>query len=203
MASTASVLLEDSTPTYCIDPIINEIAKKRASKCLVRGSARDELAYLKNISASDYHRSHELLAYQHFVEDTSNIHRRPCGDADFEYIPLLPLSWRSGYPTSTSCTAGGFCPKSDVIGDPSCSLSGLMADILSIVSSIKISRGQNMDEGIPKFTVASTYNLKTVMAFGLESAARSGPAYSAITSFVTSLSIGMYSQRIISEFPNC
>ena len=186
-----AVYLESYTPTYCIDQNINDIVSKRASKCLIGGSTYGELQLLRNISATDYHHSHELLAYQYFVEMEENIHRRPCSEADFELIPLLPLSWRSGHPTSTSCTAGGFCPKHDVIGDPSCTISNLIKDILSIVTHIKTGRGQNMNEGIPKFTIGSTYNLRTIMAFGLESSTRSGAVYTAITSFITSTSIGM------------
>lgn len=200
VGSTSTILMEGFSPTYCIDPFIKEIVGKRASKCFFGGSALSELAYLRNLSASDYQRSHELLAYQYFINDTSNIHRRSCADADFEYIPMLPISWRSGYPTSTRCTAGGFCPQTEVIGDANCSLKSLITDILSIVSHIKTSRDENMNEGIPKFTVASTYNLKTVMAFGLESAKRSGPVYSAVTSFVTSLSIGKSPRSINPQF---
>ena len=192
VTSTSPIRLEGLSPSYCIDPVVEKIVQKRASKCFFGGSALNELAYLRNISASDYQRSHELLAYHYFVNDPSNIHRLSCDVATFQFIPLLPLSWRSGYPTSTSCTAGGFCPKTEVIGDPSCSLSGLIEDILSIVSYLKNSRNDNMDRGKPKFTVASSYNLKTVMAFGLKSAARSGPVYSAVMSFVTSLSIGKF-----------
>ena len=185
-----AVYLASQTPTYCIDHNVYDIVSKRASKCLIGGSTYGELQLLRNVSATDYHHSHELLAYQYFVEMKDNIHRRPCSEADFELIPLLPLSWRSGHPTSTSCTAGGFCPKHDVIGDPSCSISNLIDDLLSIVTHIKTGRGQNMNEGIPKFTIASTFNLRTVMAFGLQSSARSGAVYTAITSFVTSTSIG-------------
>ena len=141
------------------------------------------------MSATDYHRSHELLAYQYFVEN-ENTHRRPCATADFEYIPLLPLSWRSGYPTSTTCTAGGYCPTYPIIGDPACSMKGLIDGILQIVNHVTTVRQQLMSEGIPKFTVASTYNLRTVMAVGLPSPARSGTVYAAVTSFVTNTLIG-------------
>lgn len=185
-----AVYLESSTPTYCIDPAIYDIVRKRAVKCLAEGSTYGELHLLRNMSVTDYHHSHELLAYRYFVEMKENVHRRSCSEADFELIPLLPLSWRSGHPTSTSCTAGGYCPKHDILGDPSCSIPNFIDGLLSIVAHIKTTRGQSMSEGIPKFTIASTYNLRTIMAFGLPSSSRSGAAYSAVTSFVTSTAIG-------------
>jgi hypothetical protein len=187
----SAIKLASSTPTYCIDQGILKIVKSRAEKCFAGGFVQSELTMLRNFSTADYHRSQELLAYQYFVENVDNIHRRSCDVADFEYIPLLPLSWRSGYPTSTSCTAGGYCPETSTPVGPTCSMNDLILDILSIEKYIKTFRGKNMNEGIPKFTVASTYNLRTVMAFGLGSGAlRSGPVYTAITSFVTSISIG-------------
>lgn len=187
----SAIKLASSTPTYCIDHEILKIVKSRAEKCFMGGLVQSELAMLRNFSTADYHRSQELLAYQYFVENVDNIHRRSCDVADFEYIPLLPLSWRSGYPTSTSCTAGGYCPEISTPAGPTCSVSDLILDLLSIEKYIKTSRGKSMNEGIPKFTVASTYNLRTVMASGLGSGSvRSGPVYSSITSFVTSMSIG-------------
>ena len=185
------IKLVSSTPTYCIDQGIFDIVRSRAEKCFVDGLVQSELAMLRNFSTADYHRSQELLAYQYFVENTNNVHRRPCDVADFEYIPLLPLSWRSGYPTSTSCTAGGHCPKTNTPVGSTCSMSDLILDILSIEKHLRTSRSKNVLEGIPKFTVASTHNLRTVMAFGMNSAVRSGPVHAAVTSFVTSISIGV------------
>lgn len=187
----SAIKLASSTPTYCIDEGIIKIVKSRVEKCFADGNVQSELSMLRNFSTADYHRSHELLAYQYFVENVDNIHRRSCDVADFEYIPLLPLSWRSGYPTSTICTAGGYCPKRSTPVGQTCSMSDLILDALSIEKYIRTSRGKSMNVGIPKFTVASTYNLRTVMAFGLGSGSvRSGPVYAAITSFVTSISIG-------------
>ena len=43
--------------------------------------------------------------------------------------------------------------------------------------------------------MASTYNLRTYMAFGLPSAARSGPTHAAVTAFVTATMIGHYERQ--------
>ena len=181
------VHLQTPTPTYCIDPQILLITNTRAEKCFTGGSSSHELQYLRKISVANYHRAQELLAFQYFVEYKANPYRRPCANADFEFIPLLPLAWRSGIPTSTTCTAGGYCPKKNVTGDAdACSVRGLIDDIVSIVKYIKNDRKQtDLTLGIPKFTVASTYNLRTFMAFGLPSTARSGAIYAAVTAFVT------------------
>lgn len=152
-ASLPSLHLQYGTPTYCIDPQILLIASARAEKCFHRhGSASQELSYLRGVSVADYHRAHELLAFQYFVEYKANPHRRPCESADFEYIPLLPLAWRSGVPTSTSCTAGGYCPRTNVTGDPdACSVKALIDDIVAIVQVLKTDRKQaDLGAGIPK-----------------------------------------------------
>ena len=185
--TTGIVHLQANTPTYCIDPQILLITNTRAEKCFTSGSSSHELHYLRGISVANYHRAQELLAFQYFVEYKANPYRRPCTDADFEFIPLLPLAWRSGIPTSTTCTAGGYCPRKNVTGDvDACSVRGLIDDIVSIVKYIKNDRKQtDLTLGIPKFTVASTYNLRTFMAFGLPNSARSGAIYAAVTAFVT------------------
>ena len=186
------VYLQEETPTYCIDPVIHDIVNERATRCIEGRTIAEELLFLRNISATDYHHSHELLAYQYFVKDRNNLNRRNCSEAEFEFIPILPFSWRSGYPTSTSCTAGGYCPIGTVLGNPTCTTKDFIINLLKIINHIKTTRNQNMKEGIPKFTIASTFNLRTYMAFGLPSAIRSGPTHTAISSFVTSTAIGTY-----------
>ena len=187
--------LKIKSPTYCIDPAILQIINSRATQCFSGNSSVGELDLLRNISVVDYHHSHEILAYQYFVEYKNNPGRRSCDLADMEFIPLLPLAWRSGYPTATGCTAGGYCPQNKVLGSSICSVQRLINDIVEIVKYIKNNRKQDMHEGLPKFTVASTYNLRTYMAFGLPSSVRSGPIHGAITSFVTALSIGHYERQ--------
>ena len=189
LPTTGVLHLQINTPTYCIDPQILLITNTRAEKCFTSGSSSHELQYLRGTSVANYHRAQELLAFQYFVEYKANPFRRPCANADFEYIPLLPLAWRSGIPTSTTCTAGGYCPKKNVTGDvDACSVRGLIDDIVNIVKYIKNDRKQtDLTLGIPKFTVASTYNLRTFMAFGLPNSARSGAIYAAVTAFVTGI----------------
>ena len=77
--------------------------------------------------------------------------------------------------------------KKKVTGDADASsVRGLIDDIVNIVKYIKNDRKQtDLTLGIPKFTVASTYNLRTFMAFGLPNSARSGAIYAAVTAFVT------------------
>ena len=68
----------------------------------------------------------------------------------------------------------------------------LIDGLLKIVKYIKTERGQAMNEGIPKFSVASTFNLRTFMGFGLPSKERTGPIHGAINSFVTSTLLGEF-----------
>jgi hypothetical protein len=187
------------TPTYCVDPKILDIIKSRTMSCFHGGgTAFDEYRHLRNLSVADFHRSHELLAYLYFVEYKDNPHRRPCEQADFEYIPLLPLAWKSDVPTSTYCTAGGYCPRKPRVPNTleACSVRSLINGIIDIVKYVKTVRNQAMDASIPKFTVASTYNLRTFMGYGLPSASRSGPMHAAVTSFVTATHIGHYERQV-------
>ena len=80
----SAIKLASSTPTYCIDEGIIKIVKSRVEKCFADGNVQSELSMLRNFSTADYHRSHELLAYQYFVENVDNIHRRSCDVANFE-----------------------------------------------------------------------------------------------------------------------
>ena len=80
------VHLQTPTPTYCIDPQILLITNTRAEKCFTGGSSSHELQYLRKISVANYHRAQELLAFQYFVEYKANPYRRPCANADFEFI---------------------------------------------------------------------------------------------------------------------
>ncbi len=84
----------DTIPTYYLDPNVVTIFGARAA-CM-RGSAANELSVLRQESASEYFRGHELYAHIFFVEQAlQNPYRRKrIEDAEFEYIPLLPLHWR-------------------------------------------------------------------------------------------------------------
>lgn len=88
-----------SVPTYYIDPRALQIFSARANACLrASGSsagpaqptalALAELALLRQESASEFFRGHELLAYHYFVQaGHANPHRRRSReDAEFEYV---------------------------------------------------------------------------------------------------------------------
>ena len=139
------------TPTYCIDENVLKIFKERIESCLSTGLMQ-ELYDLKRKSTSDFQRAHEILAHDYFM-DPKNPHRKPCDIADFEYIPLLPVSWKAGIPTRTLCTAGGYCPRDDNI-NPACSYTVLINNIMSFVNYVKTVRKKEMGEG----TIALTLN---------------------------------------------
>jgi hypothetical protein len=139
-----------------------------------------ELEYLRQYSATDFQRAHELLAHKYFVED-ANPHRvSDCSTADMEYIPLLPLSWRTGIPTNTLCTSNGFCPPR-FVADPVCSYKRLIEDIVKCVDYVVNVRKQDMAAGPHKFSVASTFNMRTSIGFGLPTNRRAGAIYNAVT----------------------
>lgn len=91
-------------PTYFIDPNLLKLTLARARNCGVHFVndnrtifALEELAYLSTQSASEYFRGHELLAYHYFVENRANNphYREYINDAEMEYIPILPLAWKT------------------------------------------------------------------------------------------------------------
>ena len=89
-------------PTYYIDLKVLDILKRRIN-CLFNSSSTTHILHtLKKRSATEFHRSHELYAYNFFVESIDNPYRRfNYDDADFEYIPLLPLHWLHAYNSSS------------------------------------------------------------------------------------------------------
>jgi hypothetical protein len=168
-----------STPTYCVDSQVIDIFKERWS-CMIDSSAIKELAYLRTQAASDYQRAHELIAHIYFL-DEQNPHRvADCTLADFEYIPLLPLSWRTGMPTNTLCTANGYCPSTSN-PNPLCSYKRLIDDVVKYVEYVTVTKKQDMAAGVSKFSVASTFNLRTCMGFGLPNSNRNGKIYNDVT----------------------
>ena len=92
-------------PSYCVDPVVWRIFRDRIETC-TGGDVVSAFAALRNLSASDFTRSHELLAHEYF-SSPHNPHRvERCADAQLEYVPLLPLAWTAGIDTGTACTAG-------------------------------------------------------------------------------------------------
>ena len=140
-------------PTFCVDPNVLRIFGRRlGTSCINSGSMLEEhTLYLRKEKANEYQRSHELLAYHWFVEEKNNPYRRPCSEADFEYIPLLPLHWKA---ISTSASIAG----------SSCSYTALIEDIVAYQAYLKEDVGVALLRGVlPRFAVASTYNLRTEM----------------------------------------
>lgn len=175
------------TPTYCINSEALNIFGRRFS-CLRGGSANSELLLLRNESAAEYLRAHELLAHEYFVENRQiNPFWRPnCADSDveFEYIPLLPLSWR----------AEPLFLTNDKINN--CSYAAIIEDIVLYVNHVMKfkKKGELYDD--PKFpqrfVIASTYNLRTELGKGMPTQARKGVIWETVSKFFTGLRIGHY-----------
>lgn len=177
--SSAEVL-----PTYCIDEGALRIFGRRF-QCM-RGGAVNELALLRKEDASEYARAHELVAHLFFVETPNPYRRSDCKDAELEYIPLLPLHWLVGKPG---------------IPSENCSYAALISDILEYVAYVKKTRkitNLTKDNSLPRFTVASTYNLRTEMGTGMPTQVRRGFAWDTVSEFVMSVSIGHYER-----WPQC
>jgi hypothetical protein len=149
---------------------------------------------LREISATQYFRSHELLAYKFFIETSNPFRVVNCDDAEFEYIPFLPLHWVA---------------KNSK--DPNCSYTGLINDIVTYVKMKRNERSLlNTGSGKGKagpidhdktpipFIVASTFNLRTEMRVGMPTQIRRGEIYDIVTEFVTTTRIGHYER-----WPQC
>jgi hypothetical protein len=159
-------------PTYYIDPEVLKIFQPRTESCLhaseigynseqqIKTLLDKELQQLPSISASDFFRSHELIAHSYFTR-LDNPHRRSkYEDAELEYIPLLPFSWR---------VINAFAKASSLKNKPMCTYSRLIQDIVSCAAYLEKRdkmRGAN-STSLPRFAVASTYNMRTQMGFGM------------------------------------
>ena len=194
VVSPTNLRINSTSPTYCVDEETVKIFQSRYEHCMQNGDALQELAYLRTRSASDFQRSHELLAHLYFL-DPNNPHRVPCEKANMEYIPLVPLSWRTGIPTSTLCTANGYCPPNLPSPDPKCSYKELIQDIVRFNEYITDIKKMQMSDGLPKFSVASTFNLRTSIGFGLPGTNRNGKVYDAVTNVVVNSYMGHYERH--------
>ena len=158
-------------PTYYIDPEVLKIFQPRIESCLharidqnseqqIKTLLDKELQQLHSISASDFFRSHELIAHSYFTR-LDNPHRRSkYEDAELEYIPLLPFSWR---------VINAVSKASSLKDKPMCTYSRLIQDIVSCAAYLEKRdkmRGAN-STSLPRFTVASTYNMRTQMGSGM------------------------------------
>jgi hypothetical protein len=173
-------------PTYCIDEKVKMIFQTRLNECLGTHSPIEELEYLHRSSTAHYASAQELIAYQYFT----NIHnpsQRPCHDEpDLEYIPILPLAWKVGFPTRTSCTAGGVCPRYP-LSNSKCHIKYLIEDILTYVKYVKLKEPEHK-QPLP-FIVTGAQNVKTILADGMPTQIRRGSAWNDIKWFVGNIAL--------------
>ena len=154
---------EGQLTTYCVDPVALDIFQDRVKECLGGRSISEEIKHLRASNAFHYHHSQELFAHEYFLSSPRNHrYRSSCRDADFEYIPLLPLSWKVEVPANTLCTAGGVCPKQSV-SHTACGTSRIIEDIVRFVRYKQKTAGMNLNEGIPRFIVTGAFNFKTIL----------------------------------------
>lgn len=204
---------------YCISTRAYEIFTERLKKCLSVHSISNskmkeeifkELKYLYDTNDYEYSTSHELHGFYYFVllSDENPYYTASCNDADFEYIPLLPLVHRTGLQSHTECSAGGECNHYS-------STNGTVAsdcDIKHVVNSIleyqqykesmiveNNSVGNVTNKQLQTFTMVSSFNLKTMLAYGFtdeEAFRRRGQQYEMVSRFIESMYLGHY-ERIV------
>ena len=170
-------------PSYCIQPEVLLIFSRRFS-CLTKESVQEEFTRLQYLSTSEYLRSHELLSHEFFVNTNNPYKKGSCEEAEFEYIPLLPLHW-----IATSANVSLHC-----------TYAALIEDIVTYIKWLKSK--EDMDTITsgrrPRFSVASTFNLRTAMGTGMPTPHRRGDIYDMVTLFVTTISLGHYER-----WPQC
>ena len=175
-------------PKYCIDSYSIEIFNKRLSclsnvysndKTLLANPLIKEFQLLRNSNASEYTRSHELLAHLYYIDSNNPYRVTNCIDAEMEYIPLLPLDWKMGQNLQLQSH---------------CSYSAFIQDILAYMKHIKT----RPIYSIPRFAVASTFNMRTAMGTGMPTQIRRGEAWNTVSEFVMSVYIGHYER-----WPQC
>lgn len=179
-------------PSYYVDDTILQLSTRRLRACQLPYVdanrtifALEELAYLSTISASDYSRGHELLAYHFFIEnkDYNPHYRQYINEAETEYIPIMPLSWRSD--------------------QPGCSFSVFISFLLKTHQYLKM-RDEHLMKADPmltlprRFFVASTFNMRTQWGTGMPTPYRRGPAWESISSLIQSLTVAHYER-----WPEC
>lgn len=179
-------------PTYFIDPNLLKLTLARARNCGVHFVndnrtifALEELAYLSTQSASEYFRGHELLAYHYFVENRANNphYREYINDAEMEYIPILPLAWKT---QKSGCSYSSFITMLLKINEY---MNARDAQVLESEPSMVLPR---------RFFVASSFNMRTQWGSGMPTPYRKGTAWESMSAFVQSLSVGHYER-----WPEC
>lgn len=144
---------------YHIDPYLLALAQQRHRNCTANFAddaktifAVEELAFLGRTSASEYFRGHELLAYHYFVENmqSNGLYTDQLAGAELEYLPILPLSWRSSR--------------------PNCGWSSFIQMLLKMHTYL-IERDAKLSEQrliVPRrFMVASTFNMRSEWGKGV------------------------------------
>jgi hypothetical protein len=168
---------------------------------MANASAVEEFRKLARSNVSEYVRSHELLAFDFFMSEKNPFRVTNCKDAEFEYIPLLPLHWIASKTNSQQAAFPAHC-----------SYSALVEDIVAYMNYLKSFKTPEQlkaeattsphDRTHPRspirFAVASTFNLRTELGTGMPTQQRRGDIYDTVTSFVTTLSIGHYER-----WPQC
>lgn len=183
---------EGSLTTFCVDPKAVELFKGRIDSCLGGRSIEDEIDRLLHTSVFHFQKLHELFAYRYFVTNENNPRRMAsCANADFEYIPFLPLSWKLEFPVQTWCTAGDVCPRR-ATSDESCGAARMVKDLLRFIQYVQSERGEDIDKGAQRLIVTSAYNLKTVIGRGMSAAIRKGDEHRLLSAFIESTVLGHY-----------
>lgn len=110
------------------------------------------------------------------------------------------IAWKVGFPTRTSCTAGGVCPRHPLT-HPHCDVKYLIEDILTYVKYAKSTntlinsndqkkkergRGRSETKRL-QFVVTGALNVKTVLADGMPTQFRRGAAWNDVMWFVGKL----------------
>lgn len=140
-----------SPPTFCIDPQALSIFGRRFS-CMKNGSPLEEAKILSQTNTFEYLRANELIAHEFFMSSGNPLRVKECKDAEFEYVPLLPLHW--------------IASKLGV--QSHCSYSALIEDVVAYTRHLKSRETLKQPQSMPiRFSVASTFNLRTQMGTGM------------------------------------
>lgn len=167
----------NSLPTYCINEKFQSLVQTRFPSIHSIELFDKELNQLSETSASEFFRSHDLLAYKFLVLTPNPFRRTSCADASLEYIPFVPFYWR---PLSSLQTHN---------------MSSMIEDIISFMEWEQL---HPSPYHIQRFTVASPFNFRTLMGFGMPTPIRRGYAWDTVSKFVMSLYIGHYER-----WPQC
>ena len=185
LAASLVACSRDAPLSYCVDSKALDIFVGRITACMYSyggspsGTGSDSIAaqlhLLRSRSAYEYFKSNELLAFDFFVNTPNPFKVAECADAEFEYVPMMPLHWAVEMASSST--------------NPMCTYRGLIRDIVTYVD---YKRGLKSKHTPQPFVVTSTFNLRTEMAAGLQMQARRGPEWEKVSAFVMAANIANY-----------